>query len=183
MKGQTTILLLILAVLLCVCHLVPLQDPFSLLEPFARGLPEALQMALAMLVTPLMMLYSYSFAIGTFIGALIVWLTLSREPAKSHPLHPLVLPILSILWLTVQAVPFLQVPPGSRIRPMAWAAYTLTSALALMTLSIIQNIGLIRKGKNEFICAISLFLSVAIIVVPSFSLHTVARIQGFELAP
>lgn len=154
-----------------------------LLTPFVESLPEWLQMGLCVIVMPLMMLYGFSFMLGTGICALLLWRRVASGAATSHALYPLVLPVLCILWLALQAAPFLRVPAGSSIRPMGWAAYTLMSALLLMVFSIIRSVAAFRSGKHKLICSVAVLLSVAVIAVPSLSLHGVAQLKGFSLSP
>ncbi|HUI06128.1 MAG TPA: hypothetical protein VL486_03905 [Verrucomicrobiae bacterium] len=150
---------------------------------FGDSLPESWQIVFAVCMGPLMMLYGFGFFLGSGIFAVFAWRKLSEDPYKSCALQPLVVPLLSITWLALQAVPFLRVPSGTPIRPMGWAFFTLLSACVLMVVSVIASFLAFRRGKNKFACAFAVVLSIAMLVVPSLSLCGVARLKGFLLEP
>jgi len=182
MKKQTAFLLCIMAGLLCAWSLIA-EDPFTFLDSFANFLPEALQMVLVLVMMPFMLLHNFSFMIGTGILGVLVLRQCRQEPLQSHALRPLVFPLLSMVWLTAQAAPFLCVPAGSSIRPMGWAMYTMLSALVLMLVSLGASIASLRKQKRKTASVVAILLSLAIIVVPSLALQAVAQIKGFNLSP
>jgi hypothetical protein len=183
MTARTQVLIWLLALLLCAWQFVSTDDPMFLLTPFAESLPESLQVLLCAIVIPLMLLYAYSFMLGTGICAFFLWRRVAVGPATSHAFFPLLLPLLCILWLALQAAPFLRVPAGTHIRPMNWTACTFGSAVLLTVFSIIRSIAAFREGKNKFVCSVAMLLSVAMIIVPSLSLIGVARLEGFGLSP
>jgi len=148
-------------------------------------LPNPLQMVLGLtILLPLMLLYGFSFMIGSGLLVFFVWITMRRKlSVYSLDLTPLALPALGAAWLAAQALPFLMVPRGTPIRPIGWAFYVLLSALALTILSVGMTISHFKKKRNKTVCALGILFSIALMVIPSFSLGTVARIKGLILEP
>ena len=122
---------------------------------------------------------------GKFDGALgvMAWKRFSRSAARGGVLEPLALPLLSLILVGAQALPFLVVPGGTSIRPMAWGAYVVAAALGLAALSLARSLSALKRGGNRAVCAAAMVLSLAIVVVPSLSIKAVAGIKGFRLGP
>jgi hypothetical protein len=179
---RTKPLLAVLALLLCTWYVVA-EDPMTSLDAFAESLPDPLQVVLVIVVLPLMLLFGFSFMLGTALLALLVWLRFGGDTPSSSRFQPVVLPLLSMLWVAVQAAPFLSVPAGQSIRPMAWAMSVFIGALVLTVYSFVTTISAFKKRGNRVVCTLALLFSVTIIVLPTLSLHTVAKIKGFTLAP
>ena len=66
---------------------------------------------------------------------------------------------------------------------MAWAAYVLLAAVALTVLSVVSTVSAFKRRGSSVVCVLALVLSLAVIVTPTVSLHAVAKIKGFTLAP
>jgi hypothetical protein len=181
-SARTKPLLAVLSLLLCTWYVVA-RDPMTSLDAFAESLPEALQVVLVIVVLPFMLLFSFSFMIGTALLALLAWLRFGRATSSPGWFQPIVLPLLSMCWAAAQAVPLFRVPAGEAIRPMAWAAYVLMGALALTVLSIISTISAFKRRGSSPVCVLALALSLTVLVIPTLSLHAVAKIKGFTLAP
>jgi hypothetical protein len=148
----------------------------------AKGVPESVQTAVTIIGLPLMLVHGLSFIIGSGTLGLMAWQRFSRSAAKNSVLEPLGLPLLSLILVGVQALPFIVVPAGTTIRPLSWAAYVVAAALALAALSIARTFSALKRGGNKAVCIAALVLTLAIVVVPSLSLKAVASIKGFRLA-
>jgi len=146
--------------------------------------PQSLEPVFGMLMMPFLFFYGYSFMIGSAIITLLIWFA-TRKWMSVHPcaLEPLLFPVLSLLWLVVQALPFLQIATGTPIRPMGWALYTGLSALGLMIVSIVRTIGMFKKGMNKVVCLLATLVSAVLIAAPSVSLNAIARFKGLILEP
>jgi|GEM_PF-7050148 len=182
MTKRTIVLFCILSALLCAWpQLAP--DPFWLLDVTAKSVPEPIQWVLCIVMIPLMFLHGLSFMSGTGILAWLALRTCLARFQQSHAYRPLILPCLSIVWLVMQATPFLSVPAGSWIRPMGWAALTMLAAFLLMIFSLSASIASLRRQHNKPVSVVAILLSLAIIAVPSFALNAIASIKGFHLSP
>ena len=149
-----------------------------------RHSPQPMEALFAILMMPFLILHGLSFLIGTAIVTLLAWLA-SKRWVCVHPsvLEPLLLPVLSAVWLVIQVLPFLKLPTGTPIRPMGWALYGGVSALALTIRSVIGTFAMFKKGKNKLVCSLALIVSLILIAVPAMSLHTVAHAKGLILEP
>ena len=173
-------LILVLALCLCAASFVDLVDVYL---HFGDSLPEAWRIVLAVCMSPLIILYGFGFFLGSGVFAVFAWRKLSEDLYRSHTFQPLALPLVSITWLALQAAPFLGVPSGTPIRPMAWAVFTGFSALVLMAGSVSASIAAFRRGKNMCACTFAIVLSIVMLVVPSLSLRGVASLKGLYLEP
>jgi len=79
-------------------------------------------------------------------------------------------------------VPFLSIPKGTPIRPMAWAMFTfLVAALNFVFGVTSALIG--YKSSKKWVIITGLIMNVAPFLLSSFLLHGMALIIGFELEP
>lgn len=183
MKSRRS-LLVILAALLIVLSAVGPEDPFSFLDSVMTRFSDSLQMVLTIFIMPLMMLHGFSYMIGTGILALIAGYSVKKwDVANSRYWGPLTFPVISLLWLASQALPFLSIPTGTHIRPMGWAMSVTISSLILMVIGITRSVVSFRSGQNKSACSLSLLVSIAFLIVPSVSLHIVASVKGLILSP
>ena len=183
MKSRRS-LLVILAVLLIVLSIVGPEDPFSVLDSVVIRFSDSLQVVLTIFIIPLIMLHGFSYMIGTGILALIAGYSVKKwDAANSRYWRPLTFPVISLLWLVSQALPFLSIPTGTHIRPMGWAMSVMMSSLTLMVIGITRSVVSFRRGQNKTACSLSLLVSIALLIVPSISLHVVASVKGLILSP
>ena len=146
---------------------------------FVESLPGFVQHVVAtLIVMPLLLLHGFSFAIGTGILAVLAWRKISRFETLQIPS----LPVLSIVWLALQAAPFLSIPEGESIRPMTWAVFAFIAAVFLIILSIYNAIAAMLNGKSKIICIMSICISAFIITIPYLSLQAIAEFKGFTLS-
>ena len=183
MKSRPSFLI-ILAVLLIALPTIGPENPFRLLDPIMSRFSDSVQMVLCIFIMPLMALHGFSYMIGTGILALLAGHSVrNRVLVNPQPWEPLAAPSISLLWLASQSLPFLRLPAGTPIRPMGWAMYVMMSSLILTIVCIIKTIASLRKGKNKTACVVALIVSIGLLIIPSVSLHTVARVKGLVLSP
>ena len=87
-SARTKPLLAVLSLLLCTWHIVA-QDPMTSLDAFAESLPEPLQVVLVIMVLPFMLLFSFSFMIGTALLGLMAWQKLGGQASGLVGFSPL----------------------------------------------------------------------------------------------
>ncbi|MBN8248120.1 MAG: hypothetical protein J0L84_11830 [Verrucomicrobia bacterium] len=172
----------VLALLLSAASFVP-RDPLTGLETFAESLPGPAGAILDLVILPLRLLSGFSFMLGTALLALLIWRRVGMGAPRTGRFQPLLLPVLGLIWLVVQAAPFFTVPAGGSIRPMGWALYVFMSALTLACGSVLNTLSAFKNGGNRVVCSLAMLLSLTMVVIPSLSLHAVARLKGFTLAP
>jgi hypothetical protein len=183
MSPRARIVLALLAGALCLWPMVRGADPALLIDRLGKGPSGPVQTIVGIVGLPLMLSYGFSFMIGSGTLGLMGWLRLRRETAAGSTLHPALLPLFSAVMVGIQALPFLTVPAGTHIRPMAWAAYVLVGAIALTVISVVQSISALKQGGKMPACVLALVLSLGIVVIPTLSLNAVAKIKGFSLGP
>jgi hypothetical protein len=183
MSKRFQILLVLLAVGLCLWPMIPGADPALCLERLGKGASKPVEAIVTIVGLPLMLLYGFSFMIGSGTLGVMSWRWLRRRAAANGLMQPILLPLFSAVMVGLQALPFLVVPAGTSIRPMAWAAYVLVGALALTIISVARSISALKRGGNGLVCITAVVLSLGIVVMPSLSLKAVAWIKGFTLAP
>ena len=180
---RTTYVLLVVAIVLIVWAMIAGDDPLGPLGPLAERLPSVWQAVSLIVLLPLMLLSMFGFQIGTAILALLALLAINRRNA-AHPsrMEPLVVPVLSMIWLAAQALPFLRTPAGTAIRPMGWAGLMFMSALCLMVLSLVSTIRQFLKRGNTIQCWLAMLMSFGLVPVPFLSLYAVAWVAGLSFA-
>ena len=183
LSARTQKIIYCLSGALCCWPLIPGADPLSWMQRSAKGAPQAIQGVVAIVGYQLMLLYALSFMIGSGALGVMAWKRFSRSAARGGVLEPLALPLLSLILVGAQALPFLVVPGGTSIRPMAWGAYVVAAALGLAALSLARSLSALKRGGNRAVCAAAMVLSLAIVVDPSLSIKAVAGIKGFRLGP
>ena len=156
----------------------------SRLDTFMADKSDKVQMAYSLIAIPLMLLSAFGFIAGTAVLAIILFHSLNALSIRRDiALLSLTFPAVSIAFLFVQALPFLKVPSGTSIRPMAWAAMMMIIILILLVISVIRSFVLWRRNRNIGAFIIALLLSFVMIIIPSVSLHIVSGIKGFGLSP
>jgi hypothetical protein len=183
MTSRTAIVLIIIALFFCLLPFFVSMERFdSFLDTldFVESLPEFVQQVVGTLILmPLLLLHGFSFAIGTGILAILLWRIISRF----ETLQIIALPLFSIVWLALQAAPFLSIPAGESIRPMGWTAFAFIAAVFLIILSVYNAIAAMLNGKSKIISLASICLSAVIITIPALSLNAVAAFKGLTLSP
>jgi hypothetical protein len=172
-----------LAVVLCAWPVIPGADPAPWIDRFARSGSHSREVVACIVGLPLMLARGFSFMIGSGALALMAWSRLKQCAIAKGRLQPILFPLLSLILVAAQALPFVTVPGGTSIRPMAWAAYVLAGALGLAVVSVVRTISAFRRGANKLVCFAALLLSLATVAMPTLSLHGIAIIKGFSLAP
>jgi hypothetical protein len=172
--------LIVAAFLLIGLSFVPTERLLATSNTVTDSLPGLLQMALILVA----LLLPLGFPVGTGLLVLIALPRVNKWTEFRAPvITPLVVPSLSIAWLAAQALPFLQLPKGTPIRPMFWALCTVVSALCLMIISTARTVAGWRTAKSTLVCCVALAASLFIIVVPSLSLYAAAALKGLEISP
>jgi hypothetical protein len=182
MSARTRVWVCALAVVLCAWPIIPGADPAPWIDRFARSGSHWREVVASIVGLPLMLARGFSFMLGSGTLASMAWSRLKHGAVAKGALRPMLFPLLSLILVAAQALPFITVLPGTSIRPMAWAAYVLAGALGLTAVSVVRTIGEFRRGANKLACTAALLLSLAAPAMPTLSLNAVALIKGFSLA-
>jgi hypothetical protein len=183
MTSRTRVWLCVLSLMLCAWPVIPGADPAPWIDRFARSGSHFKEVVACVVGLPLMLVRAFSFMIGSCTLAMMAWSRLKQGAVGRGRLQPILFPLLSVILVAAQALPFVTVPPGTSIRPMAWAAYVLAGALGLAVVSVVRTISEFRRGANKLVCFAALLLSLATVAMPTLSLHAIAIIKGFSLSP
>ena len=95
----------------------------------------------------------------------------------------LLVPFLFNVFVGFQALPFLLLPDGSKIRPMGWVFITVIIGLFLTIRGLVFVIKCFRIEPNKFAWFIGLLFVFCPIPTAMASLHLMVAIKGFELLP
>ena len=183
MSPRTRACLCVAALVLCAWPLIPAADPLPWITQGTQTGSGLKRAVVSIVGLPLMLAHGWSFMVGSGALALMAWLRIRQGAVAQGRFGAIVFPLISLGLIGVQALPFLSVPAGSSIRPLAWAAYAVGGALALAVISVVRSISALRRGGPWWVCLGAVLLSVGIVIVPSLSLKAVAAIKGFSLAP
>ena len=183
MTSRTRVWVCALAMVLCAWPVIPGADPAPWIDRFAGSGSHFKEVVACVVGLPLMLARAFSFMIGSGTLALMAWWKLKQGAAAKGRLQPILFPLLGLILVAAQALPFVTVPGGTSIRPMAWAAYVLAGALGLAVVSVVRTVSALKRGASKPACGAALLLSLATVTMPTLSLHTVAIIKGFSLAP
>ena len=95
----------------------------------------------------------------------------------------LLVPFLFKVFVVLQALPFLLLPDGSKIRPMGWVFITVMIGLFLTIRGLVFVIVRYPTEPNKFAWFIGLLFVFCPIPTAMDSLHLMVAIKGFELLP
>ena len=92
-------------------------------------------------------------------------------------------PLLCNIYIFLQALPLLELPQGSQIRPGGWAVTTFLPACGLTIYGAFYAARQLRAQENKIICAVGILLGLLPIPTMLLSLQLVVFIKGFRLEP
>lgn len=122
------------------------------------------------------------YPVATGLLALLAYGAARRMALSGRSsLLPLTVPVLSVLWLAAQSLPFLAIPRGTAIRPMGWSFYVVPAAFILTIHSIISAATELKRGRDIVACVVGIVLGVLVICMPSLSLWMVAALKGLRI--
>jgi len=133
-------------------------------------------------MVPFLLLHSFSYMLGT---AICFWCAGRFLLRQTKPLISpvLLIPLLGDGFVFAQALPFLEVPGGTGIRPMGWVFYMVSLAMGLTVFGLAYVAGQFRKQPNKALWAMGLVLSLLPLPLAMTSLRLMAALKGFELEP
>ena len=174
----------ITGVLMAAFPLIMVQG--NLTEILFRWVPAHPPLVLNILLIPIINLFGLLVFLGYPIGTgVLIWcvyrLTLNGKRKLIHP--ALIAPILCNLYIIVQALPLLEIPQGSQIRPGGWAITTFLPAFAFTIYNVSYAALRLRLHESKVICVIGLLLGLLPIPVMFLSLKMILSIKGLRLEP
>ena len=122
--------------------------------------------------------FFYLIGTGSYLYCLNRYL-LQVSYIRISPL--LLVPFLFNVFVGLQALPFLLLPDGSKIRPMGWVFITVIIGLFLTIRGLVFVIVRYRTEPNKFAWFIGLLFVFCPIPTAMASLHLMVAIKGFEL--
>ena len=124
----------------------------------------------------------FGYVIGTGI---LTWCLGRSIMRRRKPLIPptLLVPLLCNIYIFAQALPLLELPRGSQIRPGAWVITTLPPAFGLTIYCVFKAARQLRAQENKIICAAGMLVGLLPIPIMLLSLRLVVAIKGFGLEP
>lgn len=142
-------------------------------------LPAILNWPLGLMTLALMGISAYAYPVGTGVLCYRMSVLLARPPLSLAV--GLSVAISANLFMALQALPFLSIPAGTGIRPMAWSALMVSLAGGILVFGLIAGIRTILKEHRIMAGILGILLSLTPPVVGVSSLHLVCSIKGLEM--